>query len=125
MLAPAEALAEADRLLAADRPFAAHEVLEGVWKGAPPAERALWQGLAQLAVGLTHAQRGNAEGAARLLRRGAERIGPYAARPPHGVPVAELAVAAGELADRVAADGVAGVLAEDGRRPLRLRLGPD
>ncbi len=124
MLAPAEALAEADRLLAADRPFAAHEVLEGAWKVAPPAERALWQGLAQLAVGLTHAQRGNAEGAARLLRRGADRIGPYAAQPPHGVPVAELASAAGELADRFTADGVAGVRTEAGRQPLRLRLRP-
>ena len=33
------------------RPFHAHEVLEASWKAAPPAERDLWQGLAQLAVG--------------------------------------------------------------------------
>ncbi|MBO0849804.1 MAG: DUF309 domain-containing protein, partial [Pseudonocardia sp.] len=58
-----EALVEAQRLLDAGLPFQAHEVLEGTWKATTGAERALWQGLAQLAVGLTHAQRGNATGA--------------------------------------------------------------
>ncbi len=76
--APDEALEEAGRLLAAGRPFHAHEVLEARWKLAPPAERDLWQGLAQVAVGLTHAYRGNARGAAALLRRGAQRVRPYA-----------------------------------------------
>ena len=70
VLPPAESLAEAQRLLDAGRPFHAHEVLEGTWKAAPAAERDLWQGLAQLAVGLTHRARGNAAGAATLLRRG-------------------------------------------------------
>ena len=58
--APAESLAEAQELLDAGRPFHAHEVLEDAWKSAPEAERQLWRGLAQLAVGLTHATRGNA-----------------------------------------------------------------
>ena len=69
-LPPAEALALAQRMLDTGRAFHAHEVLEASWKQAPAAERELWRGLAQLAVGLTHAQRGNARGAAALLRRG-------------------------------------------------------
>jgi hypothetical protein len=84
---PARALAEAQELLDAGRPFHAHEVLEDAWKSAPRAERELWRGLAQLAVGLTHAARGNARGAATLLERGAGNIGGYAAGPPHGVDV--------------------------------------
>ena len=39
-----------DELLRAGRPFHAHEVFEASWKSGPPAERELWQGLAQLAV---------------------------------------------------------------------------
>ena len=67
----------ADRLLRDGRPFHAHEVLEAAWKSGPPGERDLWQGLAQIAVGLTHARRGNARGAITLLRRGTKRIGTY------------------------------------------------
>src|SRR3954452_18732393 len=66
---PSAALAEAQALLDAGRPFHAHEVLEDAWKSAPEAERQLWRGLAQLAVGLTHAMRGNAKGAATLIER--------------------------------------------------------
>jgi hypothetical protein len=84
---PEEALDEAQALLDAGRPFHAHEVLEDAWKSAPEAERELWRGLAQLAVGLTHALRGNATGAATLLERGAGNIAGYAAAPPHGVDV--------------------------------------
>ncbi|MBM7806821.1 hypothetical protein JOD57_002658 [Geodermatophilus bullaregiensis] len=87
---PDEALAEAQRLLDAGRPFHAHEVLEDAWKAAPEPERQLWRGLAQLAVGLTHAARGNARGAARLLERGAGNVAPYAGAPPHGLDVAGL-----------------------------------
>ena len=64
----------ADQLLREGRPFHAHEVLEAAWKSAPPRERDLWQGLAQIAVGLTHARRGNARGAVALLRRGTQRV---------------------------------------------------
>jgi uncharacterized protein len=88
---PGQALAEAQALLDAGRPFHAHEVLEDAWKSAPEAERQLWRGLAQLAVGLTHAARGNARGAATLLDRGAGTIAPYAAAAPHGVDVEGLA----------------------------------
>jgi hypothetical protein len=75
----AEAAELADQLLRAGRPFHAHEVLEAAWKTGRPAERDLWQGLAQIAVGLTHAHRGNARGAVTLLRRGAQRVRGYAA----------------------------------------------
>jgi len=73
----AEAAALADRLLRDGRPFHAHEVLEAAWKSGPAGERDLWQGLAQIAVGLTHARRGNARGAVALLSRGAERVRGY------------------------------------------------
>jgi uncharacterized protein len=96
--APADSLAEAQALLDAGRPFHAHEVLEDAWKSAPEAERQLWRGLAQLAVGLTHAMRGNGPGAATLLDRGAGNIESYAAAPPHGIDVAGLAAWARRLA---------------------------
>jgi uncharacterized protein len=75
------------------RPFAAHEVLEARWKAGPEEERDLWQGLAQLCVGLTHAARGNAVGAARLVDRGAARLAHYEAGggPTYGVDLAEVA----------------------------------
>ena len=69
------------------RPLAAHEVLEARWKAGPEAERDLWQGLARLCVGLTHAARGNAVGAARLVETGAARLERYGAGtgPTYGV----------------------------------------
>ncbi|MEU6034389.1 DUF309 domain-containing protein [Actinomadura sp. NPDC047616] len=85
---PAEALTEAQRLLDADRPFHAHEVLEAAWKAAEEPERELWRGLAQVAVGITHLRRGNTQGAKALLTRAADRLEPYASDPPHGVDVA-------------------------------------
>lgn len=114
-LPPAESLVEAQRLLDLGLPFQAHEVLEGTWKGAPPSERELWRGLAQLAVGLTHLMRGNDTGAVALLRRGAERVGDYAAAPPHGIAAGALA----EWARRLAADVPRGVTVAD-RPPPRL-----
>ena len=86
-LSPDEALTEAQRLLDKGRPFQAHEVLEAAWKASPEAERELWQGLAQLAVGLTHARRGNLAGAATLLRRGSATIESYAEDAPYDVDV--------------------------------------
>ncbi|MFI9584289.1 DUF309 domain-containing protein [Streptomyces sp. NPDC052236] len=96
---PAASLAEAQRLLDAGMPFHAHEVFEDAWKSGPEAERELWRGLAQLAVGLTHAARANTAGGARLLRRGADRIADF--RDPHGIDVAGLTAWARELASRV------------------------
>jgi hypothetical protein len=73
-LAPAESLAYAQELLDEGRGFSAHEVLEAAWKNGPDDERMLWQGLAQLAVGITHVQRGNVRGAMSLLRRASARL---------------------------------------------------
>jgi hypothetical protein len=98
---PAASLTEAQQLLDAGMPFHAHEVFEDAWKSGPEAERELWRGLAQLAVGLTHAARSNTAGGARLLRRGADRIADF--HDPHGIDVAGLAAWARELAARVEA----------------------
>lgn len=89
-LPPDETLAEAQRLLDEGLPFHAHEVLEARWKAAPDAERDLWQGLAQLAVGLTHILRGNERGGPALLSRGADRIAAYADEPPYAIDVSGL-----------------------------------
>ena len=90
-------------------------MLEDAWKSAPDAERQLWRGLAQLAVGLTHAMRGNARGAATLLERGADNIAGYADAPPHGIDVRSLVAWGRGLAS--AADGGADLDV----RPPRLR----
>ncbi|MBJ7004700.1 MULTISPECIES: DUF309 domain-containing protein [Streptomyces] len=107
--APRETVAEAQALLDAGRPFHAHEVFEDAWKSGPEDERALWRGLAQLAVGLTHAARGNAVGGARLLRRGADAVEEWergrGEDRPYGVDLAGVVRWARELAGRVAAGG--------------------
>ena len=105
VLPPAQSLQLAQELLDSERPFHAHEVLEASWKSAPAAERDLWQGLAQIAVGLTHARRGNARGAAALLRRGADRVAGYADAPLHGIDAAGICRAAREMATRIDRDG--------------------
>jgi hypothetical protein len=89
---PGETLDEAQRLLDAGRPFHAHEVLEDAWKTGPADQQELWRGLAQLAVGLTHAARGNVAGARTLLDRGAGHVEAAADV------ATELGVAAGGLA---------------------------
>jgi len=101
-LPPARSLEEAQRLLDEGLPFHAHEVLEGTWKAAPERERDLWQGLAQLAVGLTHLLRGNSTGASALLRRGRDRIAGYAGDPPYDIDVHGLIAWADALIDRLA-----------------------
>ncbi|MEV5879895.1 DUF309 domain-containing protein [Streptomyces sp. NPDC052101] len=103
---PRETVTEAQALLDAGKPFHAHEVFEDAWKSGPEDERALWRGLAQLAVGLTHAARGNAVGGARLLRRGAAAVEEWAvardADGLYGLDLPGLARWARELAQRVA-----------------------
>jgi uncharacterized protein len=73
-LPPAETLGYAQELLDRGLAFNAHEVLEAAWKNGPHNERMLWQGLTQLAVGITHIQRGNVNGAITLLRRASTRL---------------------------------------------------
>jgi hypothetical protein len=81
-----DAIELAQQYLDTVRPFHAHEVLEALWKSRPPGERDLWQGLAQICVGITHALRGNAKGAVALLQRGSDRVAGYAGDP-HGIDV--------------------------------------
>ena len=102
VLSPAESLREAQRLLDEGHPFHAHEVLEATWKAAPSDERDLWQGLAQLAVGLTHALRGNNTGAVSVLSRGADHISEYSDARPYGIDVTGLLDWARSLALRLA-----------------------
>lgn len=116
---PTEGLAFAQELLDQGYAFTAHEVLEAVWKSAVPEERELWQGLAQVAVGLTHVQRGNLTGATRLLRRGADRVADYVAEAgsaPYGVAVGEVVAHARQVATDVEAQQVTTV------DPAQLRL---
>ena len=101
-LPPLEAVATARQLARDGRPFAAHEVLEARWKTAAPAERELWQGLAQVCVAVTHAARGNEVGAARLLDRATGLLERYALTggPTYGVDLdATLTCARHEIAD--------------------------
>ena len=116
----AEAAVLADRLLRDGRPFHAHEVLEAAWKSGPAEERDLWQGLAQIAVGLTHARRGNARGAVTLLRRGTERVRAHPdqagsqraagqAGSPFGMDIASFLAASDDLAARIERDGLDGI----------------
>jgi uncharacterized protein len=118
-LEPTEAVLTAQRLIDAGRPFHAHEVLEAVWKSAPDDQRNLWKGLAQIAVGLTHARRGNSAGAVALLRRGADAVGAGA---PGSLPAildaARARRAALDLADRIAGSGLAHLEDGDLRVPL-------
>jgi glutamyl-tRNA synthetase len=103
----------AQRLLDDGTAFHAHEVLEAAWKRGPIAEKMLWQGLAQYAVGLTHIQRGNPRGARLLLERAAGRLA--AAEPaPYGIDAPGLIAHARELLDELAA----------GRLPEASRLHP-
>ena len=124
VLPPEETVQEAQRLLDAGQPFHAHEVLEAAWKAADPAERELWRGLAQLAVGLTHLQRGNARGAVSLLHRGADNVARWRVESPGPVPagldVDDLVRRAEELASRVEHEGPEAASPDD----LRLRLRP-
>ncbi len=135
MIAPAEAAELGGRLLAEGRPFHAHEVFEAAWKSAPGPDRELWRGLAQIAVGLTHARRGNTSGAAALLRRGASHVARFtsagdAGPSPQGTTAAasgvdpalldpqRVAAQAASLAQRIERDGLGDLPEAD----LRLKL---
>ncbi len=62
----------------AGRWFPAHEAWETAWKQARDTDEAeLFKGLSQMGAGYVHLLRGNAHGAATLLRRAARRIARY------------------------------------------------
>ena len=102
-MSPSESLDYAQDLLNQGLAFNAHEVFEAAWKNGPEDERSLWQGLAQLAVGITHLQRGNRDGAATLLRRGSARLSAVDHPAPHFVDLDSLVDWAVALADDLAA----------------------
>ncbi|MEO3759263.1 DUF309 domain-containing protein [Mycobacterium sp. B14F4] len=118
-LAPQETLAYAERLLAQGLAFNAHEVLESAWKNGPDDERSLWQGLAQLAVGITHVQRGNTKGAIALLQRASGRLGGTEQAARHGISVDDLVA----YAEALCTDLAAGVQISPERLRPRLTLG--
>jgi uncharacterized protein len=62
--------------------FAAHEVLEDVWREAEPDERDFYQGFVHVAVAWYQAGRGNRVGCERQLEKARRRLSPYA--PEHG-----------------------------------------
>ena len=118
-----QTLEEGQQLLDEGKPFHAHEVFEDAWKAGedqPGGREALWQALAQLAVGLTHAGRGNPRGSATLLRRGSANLRPYAGRQPHGIDVDGLRAWADELAAEVEAGQLPASIVD---RSPRLRVG--
>lgn len=123
VLDPDAALAQAQRLLDAGRPFPAHDVLEAVWKAAAEGERELWRALAQLAVGLTHAQRGNARGAVALLDRAADTLGRWTGPAPAGVDLDGVRTYAERLARRIEQSGLAELTAADLQPRLRTHVG--
>ena len=118
VVTPAEAAVLGGSLLAEGRPFHAHEVFEAAWKSAPDEDREFWRGLAQIAVGLTHARRGNARGAVTLLRRGAAGVRGYAGDTP-GIDPGFVAASADDIANRIERDGLAAVPAASLLFPLR------
>ena len=102
-LPPAETLAFAQDLLDRGLAFNAHEVLEAAWKNGPDDEKELWRALAQLAVGITHVQRGNGEGAVAVLRRAWTGL-TLDGTAPYDIDVAGLADYADVLIDDLAAN---------------------
>ena len=124
---PDEAVALGGSLLAEGRPFHAHEVFEAAWKSSSGPDSELWRGLAQIAVGLTHARRGNARGAVTLLRRGADRVRGYAdsagsrdaTGAPAGLDPEYVAASAADVAARIERDGLPAVPAAALRVALR------
>jgi predicted metal-dependent hydrolase len=71
--------------------FAAHEVLEDVWRASDPEERDFYQGLVHVAVAWYQAGRGRRIGCERQLEKARRRLAPYG--PAHrGVDIASLLV---------------------------------
>jgi predicted metal-dependent hydrolase len=56
--------------------FEAHEALEDVWRGAPPAEKKFFQGLVQVAVAFHHYSTGNVVGMRSVMHRAARNLAP-------------------------------------------------
>lgn len=66
------------KLIRSGEYFAAHEVLEDVWRAAGEGERDFFQGLVHVAVAWYQAGRGRPVGCERQLAKAARRLRPYA-----------------------------------------------
>jgi uncharacterized protein len=77
--------------------FEAHERWEDVWRLLAGAERSFVQGLIQIAAGLHHLQNGRPSPAARLLRKGADRLSRGGGPPTVDLPIASLLRQIGSL----------------------------
>jgi predicted metal-dependent hydrolase len=113
-----EALAYAQRLLDGGRAFGAHEVLEAIWKASPEPERELWRSLAQLAVAVTHLERGNLRGARELALRATTGLESFRAEAPHQLDLDGLVGVGRRLVVEIDAGQVPAV------PQMRLRAGP-
>jgi uncharacterized protein len=120
-LPPAETVAYAQDLLDRGLAFNAHEVLEAAWKNGPDSEKTLWQALAQLAVGVTHVQRGNVEGAITVLRRASAGLAQVDKPAPYAIDIAGLVDYADVLIDDLAANAA---ITPDGLRPRLVVVRP-
>ena len=81
--------------------FEAHELFESIWNSPETSgrDRLFWKGVTQVAVGCCHIQRGNARGAALVLRRAADNVAGYPS-PHRGIETRTLIDLARRLADR-------------------------
>jgi hypothetical protein len=98
-LPASETLSYAQHLMDEGRAFNAHEVFEAAWKCGPDSELLLWRSLAQLAVGITHLQRGNVGGATALLRRAGDGLSRVNRPVPHAIDADGLIACAASLVD--------------------------
>ena len=57
--------------------YACHDTLESIWNDSLQSDRAFYQGILQIAVGLYHLRNQNWYGAAILLGEGTSRLPPY------------------------------------------------
>lgn len=116
---PAELMAQGVEHFNRGNYFQAHECWETAWHEAAESDRDFWQGITQIAVGLTHRGRGNLHGAKTLLRRGIDRAARYG--DVHlDLEVGALVSQAREILDELEAEGLRADIGEP-RAALRPR----
>jgi predicted metal-dependent hydrolase len=76
-MADTQRIHEALAMVRAGDAFAAHEVLEDLWRAAASAERDLYQGLVHVAVATYQESRGNPVGRRRQLEKARRRLQAY------------------------------------------------
>ena len=89
MMPPVEVLEQGIACFNRREFFEAHEVWETLWRATPGPERALYQGLIQVAVACLHLTRGNAAGARYELAQARGHLAPFLPSA-QGIPLTEL-----------------------------------